>query len=78
MQSRIVSLGCSTQSLINIRILGNPFVTLRRVALLRIDVPEERITSIISVTRIGEVGTTLIVNSLVHRKHRLLQEPHGV
>jgi hypothetical protein len=32
---------------------------LRRVALVRTDVSEERSTSIIRVTRIGELGTTL-------------------
>jgi hypothetical protein len=36
---------------------------LRRVALLRIDVPEERSTSIIRVTTIGELGTMLAVTS---------------
>jgi hypothetical protein len=33
--------------------------TLRRVALVRTDVSEERSASFISVTRIGELGTTL-------------------
>jgi hypothetical protein len=33
------------------------------VALVRTDVSEERIASIIKVTRIGEVGTTLAVTS---------------
>jgi hypothetical protein len=32
---------------------------LRRVALVRTDVSEERMASIITVTRIGELGTTL-------------------
>jgi hypothetical protein len=36
---------------------------LRRVALVRTDVSEECITSIIRVTRIGELGTTLAVTS---------------
>jgi hypothetical protein len=36
---------------------------LRRVALVRTDVSEERSASIISVTRIGELGTTLAVTS---------------
>jgi hypothetical protein len=36
---------------------------LRRVALLRTDVSEERITSIIMVTRIGELGKMLVVTS---------------
>jgi hypothetical protein len=36
---------------------------LRRVALVRSDVSEERVVSIIRVTRIGEVGTTLAVTS---------------
>jgi hypothetical protein len=34
---------------------------LRRVALVRTDVSEELIASLIRVTRIGEVGTTLAV-----------------
>jgi hypothetical protein len=41
------------------RLLG----MLRRVALLRSDVSEERSVSIIRVTRIGELGTTLAVTS---------------
>jgi hypothetical protein len=36
---------------------------LRRVALVRIDVSEERIASMIRVTRIGELGTTLALTS---------------
>jgi hypothetical protein len=36
---------------------------LRRVALVRIDVSEERSASFIRVTRIGELGTTLAVTS---------------
>jgi hypothetical protein len=36
---------------------------LRRMALVRTDVSEERIASIIRVTRIGELGTTLAVTS---------------
>jgi hypothetical protein len=36
---------------------------LRRVALVRTNVYEERIASIIRVTRIGELGTTLAVTS---------------
>jgi hypothetical protein len=36
---------------------------LRRVTLVRIDFSEERIASIIKVTRIGELGTTLPVSS---------------
>jgi hypothetical protein len=36
---------------------------LRRVALVRTDVSEELIASIIRVTTIGELGTTLTVNS---------------
>jgi hypothetical protein len=39
---------------------------LRRVALVRTDVSEERGAPIIRVTRIGDLGTTF------------LQEPHGV
>jgi hypothetical protein len=36
---------------------------LRRVALVRTDVLEEHIASIIKVTRIGELATTLAVTS---------------
>jgi hypothetical protein len=36
---------------------------LRRVALVRADVSDESISSIIKVTRIGELGTTLAENS---------------
>jgi hypothetical protein len=35
----------------------------RRVALVRTDVLEERIASIIRVTRIGDVGTTLALST---------------
>jgi hypothetical protein len=38
-------------------------VMLRRVALVRTDVSEERSASFIRVTRIGELGTTLAVTS---------------
>jgi hypothetical protein len=38
--------------------------TLRRVALVRTEVSEELSASFISVTRIGELGTTLAVSSL--------------
>jgi hypothetical protein len=38
---------------------------LRRVVLVRTDVSEERIASIIMVTRIGELGTTLAVTTAV-------------
>jgi hypothetical protein len=36
---------------------------LRSVALIRLDVPEERSASIIRVTRIGELGTMLAVTN---------------
>jgi hypothetical protein len=39
--------------------------TLRRVALVGTDVPEERSASFIRVTGIGELGTTLAVTSVV-------------
>jgi hypothetical protein len=42
---------------------------LRRVAVVRTDVTEEPSTSFISVTRIGELGTTLAVTS----NRRMLQ-----
>jgi hypothetical protein len=38
---------------------------LRRVALVRTDVSEERGASFISVTRIGELGTMLVTDSVV-------------
>jgi hypothetical protein len=47
---------------------------LRRVALVRTDVSEERSASIIRVTRIGKLGTTLSLTSIVFLRsvHRLL------
>jgi hypothetical protein len=48
---------------------------LRRVALVRTDVSEERGASIIRVTRIGELGTMLAVNyqpTHAAKKRRLL------
>jgi hypothetical protein len=48
---------------------------LRRVALVRTDVSEERSASFIGVTRIGELGTTLAVTSnrrTLRSIHRLL------
>jgi hypothetical protein len=64
----------------------------RRVALVRNDVSEERSTSIIRVTRIGELGSWLLLMLFVARrlfspwwlrryfppKRRLLQESHGL
>jgi hypothetical protein len=41
------------------------FGTLRRVALVKTDVSEEHIASIIRVTRIGELGKTLVTASVV-------------
>jgi hypothetical protein len=57
---------------------------LRRVALVRTDVPEERSASIMRVTRIGELGTTLAVISnrrtlrrnTMRQKRRFLRETH--
>jgi hypothetical protein len=40
--------------------------TLRRVALARADVSEELTVSIIRVTRIGEIGATLVVTIIRH------------
>jgi hypothetical protein len=57
---------------------------LRRVAFVVTEVSEECISSIIRVTRIGELGTTLTVTinrstlSSVPLERRFLQEPHGV
>jgi hypothetical protein len=56
---------------------------LRRVDLVRSDISEDRSTSIIIVTRIGELGTTLAITSnwrthYVPMKNRFLQEPRGV
>jgi hypothetical protein len=43
---------------------------LRYVALVKTDVLEERIASIFRVTRIGELGTTLVVTSNRRRLRR--------
>jgi hypothetical protein len=46
----------------------------RRVALVRIDVSEERISNDFSVERIPEVGTTLAVNTRLRhsvKKHKI-------
>jgi hypothetical protein len=66
---------------------------LRRVTLVRTDVQEERSASIITVTRIGVLGTLAITSNVVPSsrflshwwwrryvppKRRFLQEPHGV
>jgi hypothetical protein len=50
------------------------------VALVGTDVSEERIPSIIMVTRFGELGATLAVtsNRSAAKKRRLLNEPNGV
>jgi hypothetical protein len=45
---------------------------LRHVALVRTDVSEELSASFITVTRIGELGTTLAVTIFLHSVHRLL------
>jgi hypothetical protein len=39
---------------------------LRRVTFVRTDVSEERIASVITIIRIGELGTTLAVTSGCH------------
>jgi hypothetical protein len=61
---------------------------LRRVALIRADVSEEISASFITVTIMGELGTTLALTSpifvtlmkerYVPPKRRFLQQPHGV
>jgi hypothetical protein len=51
---------------------------LRRVALIRIDVSEERSASIIRVTRIGELGTTLALTSNRRMLQRNTKCPTGV
>jgi hypothetical protein len=57
---------------------------LRRVAVVRTDFSEEPSASFISVTRIGELGTTLAATSNLQtlrrntKKRRFLQEPNGV
>jgi hypothetical protein len=45
----------------------------RGVALVRTNVSEEGITSVIRVTRISEVGTLAVTSN-----RRMLQAPHGV
>jgi hypothetical protein len=49
---------------------------LPRVALVRTDVLEERIASVIRVKRISELGT--IALTTIPLKRRFLQEPQGV
>jgi hypothetical protein len=49
-----------------------PSGMLRRVALVSIDVSEERSASFIKVTRIGELGTTLAATS---NRHMLADPP---
>jgi hypothetical protein len=56
---------------------------LRRVALIRTDVTEERSSSVIRVTRIGELGTLAVTSNrrtlrYVPPKRRFLQEPHVI
>jgi hypothetical protein len=46
--------------------------TLRRVAVVRTDISEEGSASFIRVTRIGVLGTTLVVTSNQRTVHRLL------
>jgi hypothetical protein len=58
-------------------------VMLRRTALVRTDVSEERITSIIRGTRIGDLGTLAVTSNrsilrYVPPKRRFLQKPHGL
>jgi hypothetical protein len=45
---------------------------LRRVALVRTDISEKLSASLITVTRIGELGTTLAVSSILRSVRRLL------
>jgi hypothetical protein len=51
---------------------------LHRVALVRTDDSEELSTSIIKVTRIGELGTTLAVTKQLHSVRRLLATANGL
>jgi hypothetical protein len=50
---------------------------LRHAALVTTDVPEERIATIIKVTRIGELGTLAVISNRSTLR-RFLQEPRGV
>jgi hypothetical protein len=52
--------------------------TLRRVALVRTEVSEERSASFISVVPSSSILVTLMKEALSSPKRRLLQEPHGV
>jgi hypothetical protein len=54
-----------------------PSGMLRRVALVRTDVSEQRIASIISATGVGELGTTLTVtrNRRTLRRVWLMEQP---
>jgi hypothetical protein len=64
----------------------SPSGVLRPAALVRINISEELSASIIRMTRIGELGTTLALNSnrctlrknTKSSKRPFLQEPHGV
>jgi hypothetical protein len=51
---------------------------LRRVAIVRTDVPEEFSASFITVTRIGELGTTLAVTSKRRALRRNTSIPLGI
>jgi hypothetical protein len=50
---------------------------LRRVAHIRIDVPEERIASIIRVIRIGDLRAALAVATEALWEEVFIKEPHG-
>jgi hypothetical protein len=50
------------------------FEMLRRVALVRIDVSEERSASIIRVTRIGELGTLAATSLVFHTNASFLTQ----
>jgi hypothetical protein len=54
--------------------------TLRRVALVRADVSEKPSSSVIRVTRIGELGTLAVTSNprKLRRNTYYLQGPHGV
>jgi hypothetical protein len=49
---------------------------LRHVVLVRTDISEERITSIVRVTRIGALGTALVVVAVVAAAVLLLTFPY--
>jgi hypothetical protein len=51
---------------------------LHSVVLVRTDVSEDSIVSVIRLTRVSELGTTLAISCNRSTQSRFLQEPHAV